>query len=135
MLASWQRLPMIVHAIVIGILINLLVLPWSILAGVNFRLFPAIPWSVGVMAIYLWLCWQWLGGRGWPKSTADSRRRNLRARRVSARAWRWCFVAFGLGWASLKGFEFIFDMILKVPQEPFPDCPTSAKMRPVVENV
>jgi membrane protease YdiL (CAAX protease family) len=121
MLASWQRLPIVVRAVVIGVLVSLLALPWPILAAINFRLLPAIPWSVVVMAIYLWLCWQYLGGKGWPRSTADSRRRNLRARRISPPAWRWCFLAFGLGWAGLKAFEFIFDRIFKVPQEPFPN--------------
>jgi membrane protease YdiL (CAAX protease family) len=96
-------------------------LPWPILAGINFKLIPAIPWSVAVMAIYLWLCWQYLGGKGWPRSTADFRRTNLRAHPISARVWRWSFLAFGLGWASLKAFEFIFDRVFKVPQEPFPN--------------
>lgn len=121
MTGFWQRLPIIVRAVLIGILVNLLALPWPILAGTNFRLFPRIPWSVAVMAIYLWLCWQYLGGRGWPQSTADFRRRSLRARPVSARAWRWSFLAFGLGWASLKAFEFVFTRIFKVPQEAFPN--------------
>lgn len=121
MLAFWQRLPVIVRAVLIGVLVNLLALPWPILARTNFKHIPAIPWSVAVMAIYLWLCWRYLGGKGWPQATADFRRRNLRAHPISARAWRWSFLAFGLGWASLKAFELIFDRVLKVPQEPFPN--------------
>jgi membrane protease YdiL (CAAX protease family) len=121
MTAFWQRLPVIVRAVLIGILVNLLALPWPILAGTNFKFFPRIPWSVAVMAIYMWVCWRYLGGSWWPRSTADFRRRNLRARPVSARAWRWSFLAFGLGWASLKAFEYVFTRIFKVPQEPFPN--------------
>jgi len=121
MIAFWQRLPTIVPAVLMGILVNLLALPWPILAGVNFKVYSRIPWSVAVMAIYLWASWQYLGGRGWPRSTADFRRRNLRARPVSARAWRWSFLAFGLGWAGMKAFELIFNKAFKVPQEAFPN--------------
>ena len=121
MFAFCQRLPIIVRAVLIGIFVNLLALPWPILAGINFKLHPRIPWSVAVMAIYLWICWLYLGGRGWPQSTADFRRRSLRAHPVSAGVWRWSFLAFGLGWASLKAFEFIFNRIFKVPQEVFPN--------------
>jgi membrane protease YdiL (CAAX protease family) len=121
MLAFWQRLPIVVRAVVVGVLVSLFALPWPILAVANFKLFPAIPWSVAVMAIYLWLSWQYLGGKGWPRSTADSRHESRRSRRISARAWRWCFLAFGFGWAGLKAFEFIFARIFKVPQEPFPN--------------
>ena len=121
MIAFWQRLPIVVRALLIGALVNLMALAWPILAGVNFKLMPAIPWSVAAMAIYLWLCWQYLGGKGWPRSTADFRRRSLRARRISGRAWRWSFLAFGLGWVGLKAFESIFDSVFNVPQEPFPN--------------
>ena len=121
MLAIWQRLPVVVRAVVLGMLVMLLAIPWSILAAVNFSLYPAIPWSVAVMALYMWLCWRYLGGRGWPSSTVDSRRRNLRARRLSARTWLWCILAFGLGTVGLNAFQFIFNSIFKVPQEPFPN--------------
>jgi hypothetical protein len=35
-IAFWRRLPIIVRAVLIGILVNLLALPWPILAGTNF---------------------------------------------------------------------------------------------------
>src|SRR6516164_8501687 len=56
---------------------------WSALLVANLRSSPAVPWSVPVMAFLLWLMWNYLGGKGWPRSTSDARRRYLRANRRS----------------------------------------------------
>ncbi|HEX8034514.1 MAG TPA: hypothetical protein VF510_11735, partial [Ktedonobacterales bacterium] len=55
---------------------------WAVLLGANLALSPAIPWAVAVMALLIWLLWQYLGGRWGPRATAEARRRALRARRV-----------------------------------------------------
>ena len=65
---------------------------WSTLLVTNLQSSPAVPWSVPVMAFLLWLMWSYLGGKGWPRSTSDSRRRYLRANRRSARTYLWAFV-------------------------------------------
>jgi len=41
---------------------------------------PAVPWSVPLLAVYMWFFWQYLQGRWWPRSTNQARRRYLRAR-------------------------------------------------------
>jgi len=46
---------------------------WTALLFVNLTTSPAIPWLVAVMALLLWLLWRYLGGAGWPRSTADAR--------------------------------------------------------------
>ena len=47
-------------------------IPWSVLLALNFRnRASAVPWSVAVMAVALWLMWQYLGGKGWPRSTSS----------------------------------------------------------------
>src|SRR5436305_15138534 len=66
---------------------------WGALAFVNLKTTPAFPWAVVVMAPLLWLMWQVLGGRGWPRSTAEARRSLLRARPVSGRTFAWALVA------------------------------------------
>ena len=121
MITSWHRLPLVVHSVAIGILVNLLAVPWAILAGINFKVLPQIPWSAAMMALYMWACWQYLRGRGWPRRTSEIRRLGLRAHRVPARIWLWCFLAFGIGWIGLKAFEFLFDEVFRIPQERFPN--------------
>ena len=37
---------------------------WSGLVVANLQSSPAVPWSVPVMALLLWLAWSYLGGRG-----------------------------------------------------------------------
>ncbi len=66
----------------------------------NLKLWPTVPWSVPLLAGYLWLFWHYLQGRWWPRSTSTSRREGLRARRVSRRAWTWALIAGYLGMVS-----------------------------------
>src|SRR5271156_5873992 len=47
---------------------------WSALIVANLATTPAIPWAVAVMAVVLWLIWQYLGGRWGPRRTSDGRR-------------------------------------------------------------
>jgi len=77
---------------------------WSALLVANLRSSPAVPWSVPVMAFLLWLMWNYLGGKGWPRSTSDARRRYLRANRRSARTYLWAFVAGVLSVIALAGY-------------------------------
>ena len=64
---------------------------WSALLVTNLRSSPAVPWSVPAMALLLWLMWSYLGGKGWPESTSDGRRRYLRANRRSGPTYLWAF--------------------------------------------
>ncbi|MCI0554594.1 MAG: CPBP family intramembrane metalloprotease [Anaerolineae bacterium] len=121
----WKRLPTIVRAVVVGsLVVSMGTVPQSLLTGVNFQLMPAIPWSVPVMALYLWCYWQYLGGRGWPRTAAEWRRRNLRACALSSRVWKWSLLAGGLAWASLLGLRIFFDTFFGLPADTFPDVST-----------
>jgi hypothetical protein len=42
---------------------------WAGLLFINLRTSPAIPWAVPVMSLILWLMWQYLGGKWWPRGT------------------------------------------------------------------
>ncbi len=80
---------------------------WGILLVANLRSSPAIPWSVAVMAVVLWLLWQYLGGRGWPRSTSQARRALLRARLVPRRVLGWALLAGALALAALVGLWIV----------------------------
>ena len=52
--------------------------PWMLLARLNRTVAPEVPWAALATAIYMTLLLAWLHGRGWPRRTADERRRRLR---------------------------------------------------------
>ncbi|HXW06975.1 MAG TPA: type II CAAX endopeptidase family protein [Vicinamibacterales bacterium] len=53
-------------------------LPWMLLARVNARVRPDLPWAAVVTAAYLGLLLVWLNGWGPPRGTADQRHQSLR---------------------------------------------------------
>ncbi len=94
LMRTWQWLPVLVRAVIVGCVV---VTAGGMLTGplifANLKFWPAVPWSVPVLAAYMWLFWQYLQGRWWPRSTAEARRQGLRARRLSLRVWRWAMIA------------------------------------------
>ena len=94
---------------------------WSGLLIANLQTSPTIPWAVAVMALLLWLMWQYLGGRWWPHSTSELRRRCLRARPVAGVAFAWALVAGGLSIVSLTGLWIVLLRLVKVQGNPLPD--------------
>src|SRR5207244_2416115 len=66
---------------------------WGALICANLKTSPSFPWSLPAIIIVLWLTWQYLGGKGPPRSTANRRKLLLRANPVSAHAFAWSTVA------------------------------------------
>jgi hypothetical protein len=83
----------------------------------NFVLAPSVPWSAPLVAIYLWFYWHYLQGKGWPQSTTEFRRTNLRARSLAGRVWRWALLAGGLGWASILALRTLTNMLFALPND------------------
>lgn len=89
---------------VIGLVVmSVVTVPWSVSAVLNLRLLPHVPWAIPVTIVYLFLVTIYLGGRGWPASTRELRRRHLRARMPAPRASIWSLLAGGA--AAFGGFE------------------------------
>jgi membrane protease YdiL (CAAX protease family) len=88
---------------------------WSALLVTNLQSTPAIPWSVPVMALLLWLMWSYLGGWGWPSGTSEARRRYLRAHRRPGRTYLWAWVAGALSVVALAGYWIVLFQLVKVP--------------------
>jgi membrane protease YdiL (CAAX protease family) len=80
---------------------------WTALIGSNLATSPAIPWAVVAMALVLWLMWQYLGGRGWPRSTSEARRSYLRANPVSREVFTWALLAGVLSLVALAGYWIV----------------------------
>lgn len=72
-------------AVLVGLLVAALgIAPWAVLAPLNARFRPDVPWAAASMTVYLVLGWRWLGGAGWPRATSARRRFLLRAQRPAA---------------------------------------------------
>jgi membrane protease YdiL (CAAX protease family) len=96
-------------------------LMWGALLLTNLKVSPKIPWSAAVMALTLWLMWQYLGGRWWPRGTAEARRRNLRAFPVSSRVFAWAFLAGASSIAALSGLWIVLFQISRTPANAIAD--------------
>src|SRR5207249_641104 len=89
-LRSWRAVPLPIRAIGAGMaVIGAGTIPWSALVAVNVKLLPALPWSVAVMAVYLWLLGRFLNGWGWPGELSEARRRAFRIARPRADLSPW----------------------------------------------
>jgi membrane protease YdiL (CAAX protease family) len=94
---------------------------WSALLLTNLRSTPAVPWSVPLMALLLWLMWGYLGGKGWPSSTSEVRRHHLRANERSVRTYRWALIAGVLSVVALAGYWIALFRLVKMPPNALPD--------------
>src|SRR5438105_580889 len=114
----WRRIPVIVRAVVIGFLVTgTITVPWAMLASLNLKHWPTIPWSALATAPLLWLYWQYLKGKGWPASTAQSRRANLRAQPLSSGVWGMSLFAGMIGLGALLAFQAVLARLVSLPPE------------------
>ena len=94
---------------------------WTALLLTNLKTSPAIPWSVAPMALILWLMWQYLGGKWWPRSTSETRRHYLRARRVPRRVFAWALLAGTLAMVALAGYWIVLFQLVRMSPNILPD--------------
>jgi membrane protease YdiL (CAAX protease family) len=123
----WRRLPVVVQAIVAGgVVLYAGEIPWvgipghRFLAGWNLRAFVVVPWAVIPMAAYLWLFWKYVGGSGWPSTTAASRRRSLRANSLSGDVWGMSLFAGLIGLTATLPLLSIMGRLVRLPAESEP---------------
>jgi hypothetical protein len=116
----WDRLPVIVRAIIIGELVvsvGGLSPPLAIIA--NLRITPRVPWMIIATALWLSLLWWYLRGGGWPRQSAESRKRDLRGNSLPARVWGWALLAGTFGIASSLALGFATLRVAGVTREAF----------------
>lgn len=121
-MSLFRNVRLVLWAAIVAYAISLLLQGvWTALLVQNLRFHPAVPWSVVPMLIVLWLAWLWLSGRGWPRTTAQSRRDLLRARQVKGMKFLLAFIAGGLGIIALCGLWIVLAETIEVPTSALPD--------------
>ncbi|MEO7966664.1 MAG: alpha/beta fold hydrolase [Gemmatimonadaceae bacterium] len=96
-------------------------IPRNILFAANLRWGVDTPWAVPVTALYLWFFWRYVSGKIGPASTSIERRTNLRANRISGRAWVWALAAGVLGIVVLVIALRIVNRMVVLPEQTLPD--------------
>jgi membrane protease YdiL (CAAX protease family) len=102
---------------------------WGALVYANLRTTPSVPWALPALCAGLWLAWQYLGGRGWPRGTSARRKTLRRANRVSAPAFGWSLAAGLLAIVALAGFWItMFRLVPMTPNLVLPQRFTSSNL-------
>ena len=109
----WQRTPLVIRAVAIGFAVSTLGI------GVWVALISTVPslWSIGLMAILLWVYWKYFGGSGWPTSTMSYRRESLRGTTMTPAAWRRSLGAAACFVVAFHSVLVVTFRILPVPLE------------------
>ena len=122
MLSLWRRFPVVVRAVLTGSVLGAVgTAPWAVLVSANSKYWSAVPWAVPPTALYLWLFWRYVQGAGWPRSTAEARRTNCRANRLSEEVWGAALLAGGLGLVALVLFLRAMNRLVRLPSQPTDD--------------
>ena len=117
-LAMWRAIPIVLRAVLVGLVAAALgSFPWAWLAQANLRHLRAVPWGPAVMAVYLWLYWQFFTGRSWPASTAALRRERSRPRPLPASVWGAAILAGVLGLAASIVLIRLTGRLVALPHE------------------
>ena len=117
-LKLWLRIPVVLRAIVAGTLLAAAgTLPWALLVALNAKYWSSFPWAIFPAVLYLWLYWQFVSGKGWPRATAAKRQENLRARELPGEVWGAAILAGILGLVSIISFQNILNRMVRLPQQ------------------
>jgi membrane protease YdiL (CAAX protease family) len=94
---------------------------WGVMAIVNVKLTPALPWSAIVMPVVLAALGLFLSGRGWPRRGAEARRKLVPLAPVSRGAWIWSLSAGVASVAALAGLWTVFGSLVRTAPNLLPD--------------
>ena len=116
----WNRLPAIVRGILVAeLVVTIGTIPPSVAVILNLRTSPSIPWMLVVTAGWLLFFWWYVSGHGWPRSTQEARRRDLRAPSLAKCAWTWALIAGTLGITGTIAMAFVTARLAHLPREAF----------------
>jgi membrane protease YdiL (CAAX protease family) len=92
-------------------------LPWvALLAPLNLRLLPVVPWAIAPMAVYLLLYWRYIGGRIGSPGSAEMRRTSLRANPLAPDVWTMAILTGLVGFAALLALVAVIARLMTLPE-------------------
>lgn len=94
---------------------------WAGLMLANVKISPRLPWAFVVMAVFLWLAWRYLGGKGWPKHASETRRQYLRANAVSTQVYFLALLSGALAIIALAGLWIVMFQLFRMAPNVLPD--------------
>lgn len=104
----WRNLPLALRAVLLGLLVSgIPTVIWGVLAAINLKTTPSLPWSAAVMTAVLLLYW------GVIRSN-DFRRQQMRAVELKPGVWRLALLAGGSGIAAIWALFAVLRGILHV---------------------
>jgi membrane protease YdiL (CAAX protease family) len=95
---------------------------WGVMAIVNVRLTPALPWAAIVMPAILAGLVLFLSGRGWPRWGAGARRALVPLAPVSRGAWGWSLATGAASVIALAGLWTVFGSLVRTAPNLLPDA-------------
>ncbi len=119
MLSLWKRLPVLIRAVITGLLVAAAgTTPWALLVWANTKYWPQVPWAVPPTALYLWFFWKYVRGEGWPRSTSEARRAGCRANNLTGEVLGAALFAGVLGLTALVLFSSLTNRLVRLPSHP-----------------
>ncbi len=94
---------------------------WGVMAMLNVKLSPAIPWSALAMPVVLAAMVLFLAGRLGPRSGAEARRAMLPLEPVPAKAWLWSLIGGAAAVVAAAALWTVMASLVRVPPNALPD--------------
>lgn len=120
-LAVWELEVVVVSTIAsaiflgVGVLLAGNLLWGPVLAPLNLRFLPIVPWAIVPMAIYLGVYWAFISGAIGPKDSAVTRRESLRAHRLPAPVWAAALVTGLVGFGGVLALTAVMARLIAMP--------------------
>lgn len=92
-------------------------LPWGLLAGLNLRHMPSVPWALVPATLFLWMFWGYARGDWWPRWTSEARRKSLRANPLPGEVWGAAMLAGVVGLVALVLMQRVMTRLVVLPQQ------------------
>jgi uncharacterized protein len=102
-------------ALGVGVLLAGNLLWAALLAPLNLRFFPSVPWAIVPMAIYLCVYWAFISGAIGPSDSAATRRNSLRARPLPLSVWAAAIVTGLIGFAAVLALTAVMARLIVMP--------------------
>ena len=105
--------------IALGLLVALVGLaPWVLMAGLNARVYPDIPWAALATLVWLALYLAWLNGAGPPGRWKAARRYRLRLWRPGSNGWSKDGIGITVSLMALIGLLAFIWILIGAPERP-----------------